>query len=501
MSSTSVVCPNCGKEIELSQALTHSIEERLSRQLEESHRKRLLEVETRIREKTIGELTPALEELKSQLFEKEKKLKESAGAERKLRKEKEELLERASQLDLEVARKVEEEREKIALAVEARKEQEYKLKETARHQVLKDLQSQVEMLKRQEDLLRKQASETEERIRQRIAEVERSAAEKARGESQVELEATAKQLEEERGKVRELARREVALLKEKQELEARSEQLDLEVARKLDEERKGIAAAVATRKDEEYRLREAEKEHKINDLLKQIDELKRRAEQGSMQLQGEVQELELEKMLQGEFPHDSITEISKGVRGADCMQEVFTPGGQPCGTILWESKRAKNWSNAWVDKLREDQREAKAEVAVIVSQALPEGLRHIGHLGGIWVCDFPSAIGMAYILRAGLIQVALARASVVGKNEKMEMLYGFLSGVEFRNAVQGVIEAFTQMREDLESEKRATERMWAKREKQATKAIVNMARMYGGIQGIVGKTLPSIPTLELPGGE
>lgn len=374
MSSTSVVCPNCGKEIELSQALTRSIEERLSRQLEESHRNRLQEVETRIREKTVGELTPALEEQKRELFEKEKKLKESADAELRLRKEKGELLERASQLDL-------------------------------------------------------------------------------------------------------------------------------EVARKLEEERKGIAAAVATRKDEEYRLREAEKEHRINDLLKQIDELKRRAEQGSMQLQGEVQELELEKMLQGEFPHDAISEISKGVRGADCMQEVFTPGGQPCGTILWESKRAKNWSNAWVDKLKEDQREAKAEVAVIVSQALPEGLRHIGHLGGIWVCDFPSAIGMAYILRAGLIQVALVRASVVGKNEKMEMLYGFLSGVEFRNAVQGVIEAFTQMREDLESEKRATERMWAKREKQATKAIVNMARMYGGIQGIVGKTLPSIPTLELPGGE
>jgi hypothetical protein len=385
MSSTSVVCPYCGKEIELSQALTRSIEERLSRQFEESYRKRL--------------------------------------------------------------------------------------------------------------------QDAEEGIRQRVTEAERLATERARSEALIEHQSVLKQLAEQQQKVKELTSREMKLLKEKRDLEERSEQLDLEVARKLEEERKGIASEVARRKDEEYRLREADKEHKINDLLKQIDDLKRRAEQGSMQLQGEVQELELENMLQGEFPHDSITEISKGVRGADCMQEVFTPGGHSCGKILWESKRAKNWSNAWVDKLKEDQREAKAEAAVIVSQSLPEGLRHIGHLGGIWVCDFPSAIGMAYILRAGLVQVASARASVVGKNEKMEMLYEFLSGVEFRNAVQGVIEAFTQMREDLESEKRATERMWAKREKQATKAIVNMARMYGGIQGIVGKTLPSIPTLELPGGE
>jgi hypothetical protein len=311
----------------------------------------------------------------------------------------------------------------------------------------------------------------------------------------------AKRLEEERGRVKELTQREILLLKEKQDLEARSEQLDLDVARKIEEERKSIVAAVVTRKDEEYRLREADKEHKINDLLKQIDELKRRAEQGSMQTQGEVQELELEKILRSEFSHDNLVEISKGVRGADCMQEVFTGGGKSCGKILWESKRTKNWNHAWVDKLKEDQREAKADIAVIVSQALPEGLRHVGHLGGIWVCDFPSAVGMAYILRAGLIDVALARASVVGKNEKMEMLFEYLSGVEFRNAIQGVIESFSQMRNDLESEKRAVERQWAKREKQATKAIVNMARMYGGIQGIVGKALPTISALELPAGE
>lgn len=423
-----VVCPHCGKEIEISQALTHSIEEKIARRFEEDYRKRLSETESR--------------------------LKESESAERQLRKERQDLLARESQLDLEVARKVEEERGKIAAVVE-----------------------------------------------QRVAEARKAAGEKAREELKVELETAGKELEEERGKVRELSRRELSLLKEKKELADRAERLDLEVARKIDEERKSIASEVATRKDEEYRLREAEKEHKISDLLKQIDELKRRAEQGSVQSQGEVQELELESILRSEFSGDNVVEISKGVRGGDCMQEVFTSGGKPCGKILWESKRTRNWSNAWVDKLKEDQREAKADIAVIVSQALPDGLRHVGHLGGIWVCDFPSAVGMAHILRAGLVEVAGARASVVGKNEKMEMLFEYLSGVEFRNAVQGVIESFGQMKDDLESEKRAVERQWAKREKQAARAIVNMARMYGGIQGIVGKSLPTISALELPEGE
>jgi hypothetical protein len=501
MASPTVICPNCGKEFELNQALTHALEERISRQLSEEYSKRLREAEKIAREKAVGELAPELADLKSQLSVKEKKLQEAAAEELKLRKDKQALEERAAQIELEVARKIEEQRGKIAAAAEARKEQEFKLKDAERDQRLKDLAVQVETMRKQEDLLRKQASDAESRTRQRIVDAERQAAEKARSEALAELESTAKQLEEQREKIRELTSRELKLLKEKRDLETRTEQLDLEVARKVEEERQNIATDVAARKDEEFRLKEAEKEHKIGDLLKQIDELKRRAEQGSMQTQGEVQELELEKMLRGEFTHDTVTEVSKGVRGADCIHEVFTPGGQSCGKILWESKRTKNWNNAWVDKLKEDQREAKAEVAVIVSQALPEGLKHVGHLGGVWVCDFASAVGMAYILRAGLLQVAVARASVLGKGEKMEMLYEYLTGVEFRNAVQGVIEAFNQMREDLETERRAMERLWTKREKQATKAIVNLAHMYGGIQGIVGKTLPAIPTLELPGEE
>ncbi len=523
MPTPSITCPHCGREIEITQALTHSIEEKLAKkyksdmdsrlkaqeevfrekvqELEEKAKTRASEVEAKAREQIMAETSATMDDLRQQLKEEQDRAKESAARELNLLHEKKALELRAEQLDLEVARRMEEERMAIVAAVSSRKDEEHRLKEVEREHKLADLSSQVATLKDQEETQRKRAQELEEQAKIRIADAEAKAIEKAKSELGITLEMLQQQVRDQDEKLKTATARELKLLQDKRDLEIRAEQLDLEVARKIEDERKSIASEIAARKDEEHRLREAEKEHKISDLLKQIEDLKRRAEQGSQQTQGEVQELELEKMLCAEFPHDALNEISKGVRGADCMQEVFTPGGQSCGKILWESKRTKNWNNAWVDKLKEDQREAKADIAVIVSQAMPEGLRHVGHLGGIWVCDFASTVGMAYILRGGLVQVAIARASVVGKNEKMEMLYEYLSGAEFRHAVQGVIEAFTQMKDDLESEKRATERQWAKREKQSTKAIVNMARMYGGIQGIVGKALPTIPALELPGGE
>ena len=471
------------------------------RELEEKAKTQVSEVEAKARGQVMTEISATMDDLRLQLKKEQDRAKESAARELKLLQEKKDLGLRAEQLDLEVARRIEEERMAIVAAVSSRKDEEHRLKEAEREQKLVDLSSQVAGLKDQEESHKRRAQELEEQSKIRITEAEAKAFEKAKGELEITLGMLQQQVRDQDEKLKTATARELKLLQDKRDLETRAEQLDLEVARKIEDERKSIASEIAARKDEEHRLREAEKDHKISDLIKQIEDLKRRAEQGSQQTQGEVQELELEKMLCAEFPHDALNEISKGIRGADCMQEVFTPGGQSCGKILWESKRTKNWNNAWVDKLKEDQREAKADIAVIVSQAMPEGLRHVGHLGGIWVCDFASAVGMAYILRAGLVQVAIARASVVGKNEKMEMLYEYLSGAEFRHAVQGVIEAFTQMRDDLESEKRAAERLWAKREKQSTKAIVNMARMYGGIQGIVGKALPAIPALELPGGE
>ena len=247
---------------------------------------------------------------------------------------------------------------------------------------------------------------------------------------------------------------------------------------------------------EETSAKGREKEILIGQLRDRTGDLQRRIDQGSQQLQGEAQEMELESVLRASFPLDAVSEVLKGQRGADCVQEVFDSSGASCGKIIWESKRTKHWAGGWPDKLKEDMRAAKADVAVLVATAMPEGVRHVGTVDGIWVADFPSAVGLATALRAGLLQVALARASVKGLNQKAAMVYDFISGTEFRQAVQGIVEVFLAMKEDLDAERRSTERLWAKREKQIEKAVRNAARMFGSLQGIVGASLPSIEALE-----
>jgi hypothetical protein len=220
-----------------------------------------------------------------------------------------------------------------------------------------------------------------------------------------------------------------------------------------------------------------------------------------MQSQGEVLELDLEAMLRARFQTDIIEPVAKGVRGADIIQRVYTRTGQLCGSIAWESKRTKAWNDEWVVKLKDDQREMKADLAVIVTEVLPKGITAFGQVDGVWVTAVPLAGCVADTLRENLTQVSLARLSAVGKNEKMEAIYGYLSGPEFRQRVEGIVEAFRAMREDLESEKRAMMRIWAKREKQIERVTTNTTGMYGDMQGIIGSTLPEIKLLELAPGD
>ena len=252
---------------------------------------------------------------------------------------------------------------------------------------------------------------------------------------------------------------------------------------------------------EEHRLKDMEKEKKISDMLKTIEELKRKGEQGSMQTQGEVLELDLEALLRSRFPTDEIEPVPKGIRGADILQRVHNRSGQLCGTIIWESKRTKAWSDGWIAKLKDDQREVKAEIAVIVSETLPSGVKAFTQMEGVWVADFTLAASLAEVLRSGLTQLALAKLSAVGRGEKMDVIYNYLSGPHFRQRVEGIVEAFKSMKEDLDQEKRAITRTWAKREKQIERVINNTAGMYGDIQGIIGASLPEIKILELDEGE
>ncbi len=307
-------------------------------------------------------------------------------------------------------------------------------------------------------------------------------------------------IDEQQRKLRAAQDAELALLKEKRELAEAKAGLDLEMARKLEAERQKIADAARQQGAEAERLKLADKDNVIKGLQEQIAALQQRAEQGSMQLQGETLELELESQLRAAFRTDDVSEIKKGQRGADVAQRVRTATGLDCGLILWEAKRAKNWSADWTEKLREDQREAKAELAVIVTTCPPEGIRGLGQMDGVWVCEPPFAVVLAAALRQGLISTAGQRLQNSGRADKMSVLYDYLCGVEFRQHVQAVVEAFLALQEQLTAEQRAFAKQWKEREQQLQKAITHTAMLYGGIQGIAGReALPEIQTLQLPG--
>jgi hypothetical protein len=287
------------------------------------------------------------------------------------------------------------------------------------------------------------------------------------------------------------------LIKKQRELDDAKRELELTVQKRIQE---GLAATRQEAKKEaedEQKLKVMEKEQTIAAMQKQIEELKRRAEQGSQQLQGEVQELELENLLRAKFPFDAIEPVPKGEYGGDVVHRVVSMGGQASGTILWESKRTKNWSDGWLTKLREDQRTAKAEIAVLVSQVLPKGVETFEMVDGVWVTHPRAALPVAMILRQSLLEISLARQASEGQQTKTEMIYQYLTGPRFRQRVEAIVEAFSTMQEDLDKEKKAITKQWAKREEQINRVMQSTVGMYGDLQGIAGKSLQEIEGLDL----
>jgi len=289
------------------------------------------------------------------------------------------------------------------------------------------------------------------------------------------------------------------LIRKQRELDDAKRELELTVEKR-------VQADLATTRDkakkdaeEEMKLKVMEAEQTIASMQKQIEDLKRRAEQGSQQLQGEVQELEIESLLSARFPRDTIQPVPKGEFGGDILHRVMNPVGQQCGTILWESKRTKNWNDGWLPKLREDQRAAKAEIAVIVSQVLPKDVETFGLVDQVWVAHPKVALPVAIALRQTLIEIAGARQASEGQQTKMDMVYGYLTGPRFRQRIQAIVEAFSLMREDLERERKAITKQWAKREEQIDRVMQATVGMYGDLQGIAGKTLQEIEGLEFQG--
>jgi len=330
-------------------------------------------------------------------------------------------------------------------------------------------------------------------------------ARKAKLASAVELDNKARELSElqdvlktNNGKLAEAQKAQAELIKKQRELDDAKRELDLTVEKRVQDGLTDVRTQAKKDAEDEQKLKVMEKEQTIAAMQKQIEDLKRRAEQGSQQLQGEVQELELENLLRTKFPFDAIDPVPKGEFGGDVLHRVVGSGGHTGGTILWELKRTKNWSDGWLVKLRGDQRTAKAEIAVIVSQVLPKGVETFEMVEGVWVTHPRAALPVAMILRQSLLELALARQSTEGQQTKTEMVYQYLTGPRFRQRVEAIVEAFSTMQEDLDKERKAIMKQWAKREEQIERVMGATVGMYGDLQGIAGKSLQEIEGLEFP---
>lgn len=304
-------------------------------------------------------------------------------------------------------------------------------------------------------------------------------------------------LQQNNEKLAEAQKAQAELIKKQRELDDAKREMELTIEKRVQSGLEATRDQARKEAEESLNLKVAEKDETINSMKRQIEDLKRRAEQGSQQLQGEVQELELESILTARFPFDNIEPVPKGEFGGDALQRVVSPTGQACGTILWESKRTKNWSDGWLTKLRDDQRTAKAEVAVIISQALPKNVETFDLIDGVWVTHPRSAIPVAMVLRNTLIEIAAARSAMDGQQTKTEMIYHYLTGPRFRQRVEAIVEAFSSMQDDLNKERKAITKQWAKREEQINRVMQSTVGMYGDLQGIAGQSLQEIEGLEM----
>ncbi len=343
-----------------------------------------------------------------------------------------------------------------------------------------------------------------EKLKQERAKIVADEARKASLSLETEFEQKAREvtelqevLKQREVKLAEAQQAQADLLRKQRELDDAKQELELTVEKRVQAGLTATRDQAKKEAEEQLNLKVKEKEETITAMQKQIEDLKRRAEQGSQQLQGEVQELELENLLRAKFPFDAIEPVPKGEYGGDVVQRVVGAGGQPCGTILWESKRTKAWSDGWLTKLRDDQRTAKAEIAVIVSQVLPKGVETFEMIDGIWVAHPRTALPVAAILRQSLMEIAMARQATEGQQTKTEMIYQYLTGPRFRHRVEAIVEAFSTMQEDLDKERKAIMKQWAKREEQIERVMGATVGMYGDLQGIAGKSIQEIEGLDL----
>ncbi|MDB5231364.1 MAG: hypothetical protein JWN76_2169 [Chitinophagaceae bacterium] len=391
--------------------------------------------------------------------------------------------------------------------------------DSMRDEIEKELRNKmVDWQKKKDEEYRKRETELEKQLQLKDMEIHKKLAEEKQ-KLQVSIEETLRkdighdfenqvkilqQSNKDNEEKLKLARaKELEFLEKEQALKAKEEEMELSLRKRLNEEREKLSVEIREIEkqkletiENDFRLKLAEKEKQLEDQRKLAEEMRRKAEQGSMQLQGEVQELLLEGILKEHFPFDLVEEVGKGVEGADCILVVRNKAGHECGKIIFESKRTKAWSNIWVEKLKNDMRSTQADLAILVSQVFPKGMECFGEKDGVWICSFKEVIGMTSALRNAIIRISETKKSEENKGEKMQMLYNYLTGIEFRQQIEAIVEGFVSMKGAITKERIQMEKIWKEREKQLDKVLLNTSGLYGSIKGIAGTSVGSIPLLE-----
>lgn len=368
-------------------------------------------------------------------------------------------------------------------------------------EALSKLEEQRLLLAEQEkDLERKQVTvqhQVDLRVKQERDAIKAEALKEASKATADDLQALTAKTELQSAELRKLKTEQLDLLKEKERLESLKADIELDTKKAIAKERKRIEEEVKLREDEAHRMKDREKELLMEKMKEQVEDMKRKMEQGSMQMQGEVQELELLDLLAGLFRSDAIEEVATGANGADVLHTVHDRLGRACGTIAYESKRTKSFSDKWIEKLKEDMQRHKAEVGVIVTESMPKDMPTMGIRDGVFVCSFPEVRGLAQVLRQSLLRLAEVRSHEENKDDKAHVLYAFFTSPEFKRRMQVIVDGYSVMKQQLDTEKRTIQKHWAARDKQLDALVSSATELQGSILGIAGNTMEAIAELDM----
>jgi len=355
-------------------------------------------------------------------------------------------------------------------------------------------------LAKEAELIKTQGENQEQiladKLRLAKTQLEQEAIKKAASEMALQMEMLNKELTDKSQKLKESQLKELELMQKEKQIKEREESLKLDLEKQLVARQKEIEDRVKKMESERSDLKIKELEKKLTDQAELVETMRRKAEQGSMQLQGEVLELALEELLKSTFSFDSIEEVAKGVKGADCVQYVKNNVGDICGKIIYESKRTKAFTNEWIEKLKRDMRAQQADIAVIVTETLPKDMDSFGFKDGVWICRFSDVKPLAFLLRDSLLKIHTAMVSQDNKGDKMQMLYNYLTANEFRLNIEAVVEGFLALKDGITREKIQMEKIWKEREKQLDKVLLNTTQFYGSIKGIAGNAISDLKMLE-----